>query len=134
MVNRKIKKLYYSMSEVSQITALKPYVLRFWETEFPELRPQKNRAGNRAYRLEDIKTVFLIKKLLYEEKYTIEGARQRLKAMKKDGQQMDLSFDQLRREDAIQEVQTGLRSILEILDTPSPIQNSKHQEKGSDQP
>lgn len=134
MVNRKIKKLYYSMSEVSQITALKPYVLRFWETEFAELRPQKNRAGNRAYRLEDIKTVFLIKKLLYEEKYTIEGARQRLKAMKKEGQQMDLSFDQLRREDAIQEVQKGLQSILEILDAPSPIQNSNRGEKGGGQP
>jgi len=116
MSDRRIKKLYYSIGEVSQITALQAYVLRFWETEFEELRPKKNRTGNRIYRLEDIKLIFLIKKLLYEEKYTIEGARQRLQALKQKGQQMDLSFDKLRQEDALFEVKKGLRDILALLD------------------
>jgi DNA-binding transcriptional MerR regulator len=115
MKERKIKKLYYSISEVSRITSLKPYVLRYWETEFEELRPAKNRAGNRTYRLEDIKLVFLIKRLLYEDKYTIEGARQRLKHIRRIGEQMDLSFDQLRREDLIFELKRELREMLELL-------------------
>ncbi len=74
-----IKKLYYSISEVSKITALEQYVLRYWETEFPELRPAKNRAGNRIYTNKDIKLILHIKHLLRDEKYTIEGAKQVLK-------------------------------------------------------
>ena len=62
MKPKQIKKLYYSISEVSKLTSLKQYVLRYWETEFSELRPSKNRAGNRIYRLSDIKLLFLIKK------------------------------------------------------------------------
>ena len=73
------KKLYYSISEVSKITGVKQYVLRFWEKEFPSLRPKKNRSGNRIYQKKEIDLIQRIKKLLYEEGYTIEGARQRLK-------------------------------------------------------
>jgi len=76
-----IKKLYYSIGEVSEITELKQYVLRYWESEFPQLAPSKNRAGNRTYREKDIDLVNFIKALLYEKKYTIEGARQKLKEM-----------------------------------------------------
>jgi DNA-binding transcriptional MerR regulator len=72
-------KLYYSISEVAEMTSVKPHVLRYWESEFPELRPKKNRAGNRSYRDKDIRTVMTIKNLLYEEGYTIAGARNRLK-------------------------------------------------------
>ena len=72
-------KLYYSISEVAEMTSVKPHVLRYWESEFPELRPKKNRAGNRSYRDKDIRTVVTIKNLLYEEGYTIAGARNRLK-------------------------------------------------------
>ena len=72
-------KLYYSISEVSQITGIKQYVLRFWEKEFPNLKPKKNRAGNRTYQLKDIELVNRIKNLLYDEGYTIEGARLQLK-------------------------------------------------------
>ena len=82
MDEKSIKRLYYSIAEVSEITGLKQYVLRYWETEFPELNPQKNRAGNRAYKKNDIQLIFAIKRLLYQEKYTIEGARQRLKQLK----------------------------------------------------
>lgn len=70
-----IKKLYYSISEVSKITQVEQYVLRYWETEFEQLKPQKNRAGNRIYTNKDIQTILLIKNLLREKKYTIEGAK-----------------------------------------------------------
>tara|TARA_Y100000748_G_scaffold256497_1_gene222909 strand:+ start:714 stop:1049 length:336 start_codon:yes stop_codon:yes gene_type:complete len=73
-----IKKLYYSIGEVSKMVDLKSYVLRYWETEFKQLSPPKNRAGNRTYRQKDIDLIFKIKGLLYNKKYTIEGARSML--------------------------------------------------------
>jgi len=73
------KKLYYSISEVSEITGVKPHILRFWEKDFSMLRPKKNRANNRVYRERDIRVVLAIKRLLYEEKYTIKGARDQLR-------------------------------------------------------
>lgn len=75
MKDLSIPKLYYSISEVSRLTGLEPYVLRYWETEFDELRPQKNRAGNRIYSNRDIKFILRIKELLREQRYTIEGAK-----------------------------------------------------------
>ena len=74
-----IKKLYYSISEVSEITKLKAYVLRYWETEFDQLSPPKNRAGNRTYRQKDIDIILKIKDLLYQKKFTIAGAKNFLK-------------------------------------------------------
>jgi DNA-binding transcriptional MerR regulator len=68
-------KLYYSISEVKQITGVEPYVLRFWETEFPSLHPRKNKKGHRTYRKKDIGLILKIKELLYKNKYTIPGAR-----------------------------------------------------------
>ena len=76
MEARDIKKLYYSISEVSEITGLKQYVLRYWETEFTQLQPNKNSAGNRNYRSHDIDIILNIKSLLYDRKFTIKGARQ----------------------------------------------------------
>jgi DNA-binding transcriptional MerR regulator len=76
MKDLQIKKLYYSISEVSRMVGLEQYVLRYWETEFEQLRPQKNRAGNRVYTDKDIEIIKLIKKLTREDRYTIEGARQ----------------------------------------------------------
>ena len=70
-----IKKLYYSIGEVSKIVGLKAYVLRYWETEFKQLTPPKNRAGNRTYRQKDIDIILEIKSLLHGKKFTIEGAR-----------------------------------------------------------
>jgi len=75
-------KLYYSIAEVSEITSIKPYVLRFWEKEFPTLRPKKNRAGNRTYQLKDIELVKQIKNLLYDQGFTIEGAKSQLRGFK----------------------------------------------------
>jgi DNA-binding transcriptional MerR regulator len=88
-----IRKLYYSISEVSKITDLEQYVLRYWESEFEELKPQKNRAGNRIYTNRDIKLILYIKKLLRDERYTIEGAKQVLKSYAPDvdtGEQLEL--------------------------------------------
>ena len=75
MKDLSIKKLYYSISEVSKITDIEQYVLRYWETEFEQLKPQKNRAGNRIYTNKDIQLILYIKELLREKKYTIEGAK-----------------------------------------------------------
>ncbi len=79
-----LRKLYYSISEVSKLTGLEQYILRYWETEFEQLKPGKNRAGNRIYTNKDIKLILQIKKLLREEKYTIEGAKKIL---------VDFNFD-----------------------------------------
>ncbi len=88
-----IKKLYYSISEVSKITDLEQYVLRYWESEFEQLKPAKNRAGNRIYTNRDIKLILHIKKLLREERYTIEGAKQVIRTYNPDvetGEQLEL--------------------------------------------
>jgi DNA-binding transcriptional MerR regulator len=71
-------KLYYSITEVAELTGVKPHVLRYWETEFKALRPKKNRAGNRVYRASDISIIEEIKSLLYGEGFTIAGAKTRL--------------------------------------------------------
>lgn len=71
-----IKKLYYSIGEVSEMTGLEQHVLRYWETEFEQLGPRKNRAGRRIYTKEDVDVVRRVQYLLKEEKYTIDGAKQ----------------------------------------------------------
>ncbi len=93
MKSSNIKKLYYSISEVSKIVELEQYVLRYWESEFEELKPAKNRAGNRIYTNKDIKLILHLRHLLREERYTIEGAKQILKSWspdKEDGEQLQL--------------------------------------------
>ena len=80
-----VKKAYYSIGEVCDLTGLKPHVLRYWETQFDVLRPSKNRAGNRVYRPKDVELILLVKNLLYEQKYTIEGANQKLLGLRKEG-------------------------------------------------
>jgi len=71
-------RLFYTISEVSKLTGIKPYILRYWEKEFTKVKPLRER-GRRSYRSEDIHTIMLIKKLLYEEGYTIAGAKIKLK-------------------------------------------------------
>ena len=88
MEAKDIKKLYYSISEVSDITELKQYVLRYWETEFSQLKPNKNQAGNRIYQSNDIDVILDIKSLLYERKFTIKGAKQHLKKPSEEAKQV----------------------------------------------
>lgn len=71
-------KLYFRIGEVSRLAETKPYVLRYWESEFPSLKPVKSRTGHRLYRRKDVEMVFRIKRLLYNEGFTIEGARRHL--------------------------------------------------------
>lgn len=68
-------RLYFRIGDVARLAGIKPYVLRFWETEFPSLGPKKSGAGHRLYRRKDVELVFEIKRLLYEKRFTIEGAR-----------------------------------------------------------
>ena len=112
-----VPKAYYAIGEVCDLTGLKPHVLRYWETQFPVLSPTKNRSGNRAYRRKDIELVLLVKHLLYDEKYTIEGARERLLAMRKEGE-----LDEGRQEVLEPEVLAGMKrellALREVLDRP----------------
>jgi DNA-binding transcriptional MerR regulator len=121
-----IKKLYYSISEVSKITDLEQYVLRYWESEFEQLKPAKNRAGNRIYTNREIKLILYIKKLLRDERYTIEGAKQVLKNFSPEvdnGEQLELIEpakqrakikDELLRADVL-EVKQFLEELLQKL-------------------
>ena len=111
-----IKKLYYSISEVSEITKLKAYVLRYWETEFSQLSPPKNRAGNRTYRQKDIDIILKIKDLLYNKKYTIDGARNRLKGKDSDSSNNNNSrADSDNQKIILSKIKDELRSILSII-------------------
>ncbi len=77
------EKLYFRIGEVSRLIGVPPYVLRYWETEFPALAPKKSGAGHRFYRRKDVETLLEIKQLLYEKRFTIEGARKHLEAKPK---------------------------------------------------
>jgi DNA-binding transcriptional MerR regulator len=76
---------YYSISEVCRMLGLKPHVLRYWETQFAELSPPKNRSGNRVYRPPEVELIALIQRLVHREKYTLEGARLRLRELQAHG-------------------------------------------------
>jgi DNA-binding transcriptional MerR regulator len=89
----KLSRIYYSISEVSKLTDIEPYVLRYWETEFEQLKPAKNRAGNRIYTNRDIKIIMMIKRLLREEGYTIEGAKKVLKNYNPDEDPTEISIE-----------------------------------------
>jgi len=78
-------KLYFRIGEVARLAGIKPYVLRFWETEFPALDPKKSGTGHRLYRRKEVQLVLEIKRLLYEKRYTIEGARKFLEGRSKNG-------------------------------------------------
>lgn len=82
-------KLYFRIGEVARLAGIKPYVLRFWETEFPMLGPKKSGTGHRLYRRKEVELVLEIKRLLYEKRFTIEGARRFLEAQTKDGHLKD---------------------------------------------
>lgn len=75
---------FFKIGEAARLCALKPYVLRYWETEFHSIRPQKTRSGQRLYRRQDIETILRIRDLLYEQRFTIEGARTRLRELGHD--------------------------------------------------
>jgi DNA-binding transcriptional MerR regulator len=107
-------KLYYSISEVADLAGVKPYVLRFWEKEFPQLKPKKNRSGNRSYQQKDIDLISQIKHLLYEEGFTIEGAKSKLKELKQSDVG-DAVADKMRLQKLLGEVRKEISALLELL-------------------
>ncbi len=109
------EKLYFRIGEVARLCRLPAYVLRFWETEFPQLKPIKSNTGQRMYRHKDVESVLRIKKLLYEEGFTIVGARQQLRIESKpDKKQSPLPFPERSVPD-LKHIRQGLREILNIL-------------------
>jgi DNA-binding transcriptional MerR regulator len=124
-------KLFFKIGEVCELTDTQPYVLRYWESEFPALAPAKNNSGQRIYRRRDIETVLRIKTLLYEEGFTIAGAKKKLEQEMKEQLKAGTptpqaspaaSEDMLR--DEMQSIQAELRGILELIDA--------HDSRGSD--
>ena len=117
-VQPKVKKLYYAIGEVSELTELKAYVLRYWETEFSQLKPPKNRAGNRTYRQRDIDMILKIKDLLYNKKFTIDGAR-KIIAGKESTQNItnNLKLEERseKRSLVVRKIREELESILKII-------------------
>jgi DNA-binding transcriptional MerR regulator len=110
---------FYSIGEVCALTDLKPHVLRYWETQFRILSPAKNRSGNRVYARREVELVLLVKQLLYTEKYTLEGARLKLDALRKGGDLRALARTALARETALA-VERDLRDILDLLEGRRP--------------
>lgn len=120
MTDRPIaQKEYYSIGEVCDLVGLKPHVLRYWETQFRPLNPSKNRSGNRVYQRKEIKLILLVKHLLYTEKFTIDGARQKLERMRRgeddeDRERAERTLD----EEMIGLLRADLRKALELLTLP----------------
>ena len=116
-------KLYFRIGEVSRLAGIKPYVLRFWETEFPFLGPKKSTTGQRMYRRKDVELVLEIKRLLYGERFTIEGARNLLDARSKAARTQKSGPPEARKQGelfgdtatALETVRKELREIVKML-------------------
>jgi len=109
-------KLYFKIGEVSRIVGVKPYVLRYWETEFEFLKPGKAPSRHRLYKKKDVEILLEIKRLLYAEGYTIEGARKRLKEGKKEErQQLKLPLSDTKHKSALNRIKKDLQSLRKML-------------------
>ncbi len=100
-------KRYFRIGEASRIIGVEPYVLRYWESEFPQVRPERADSNQRTYQREDLENLLSVKKLLYEEKMTIEGAKRRLRQEKGDKISVDTAF--------LDDIKTELSEILKML-------------------
>ncbi|HEY7234267.1 MAG TPA: MerR family transcriptional regulator [Gemmatimonadaceae bacterium] len=110
-------KEFFSIGEVCDLTGLKAHVLRYWESQFRFLNPAKNRSGNRVYQRKEIELILLVKHLLYTEKYTIDGARQKLNEHRKAGELRRVSRGALSVE-ALSAIEQELRDLLHVLESP----------------
>jgi DNA-binding transcriptional MerR regulator len=106
---------FYSIGEVCELTDLKPHVLRYWESQFKFLSPAKNRSGNRVYQRREVELIQLVKHLLYTEKYTIEGARQKVEEHRRKGEIRGVARAALELQ-TIAAVERELREILDVLE------------------
>jgi len=108
-------RLYYSISEVSDMIGVKPHVLRYWETQFKMLRPKKGRGGARMYRKRDVEILFEVKQLLYDHRFTIAGARRKLLDDRASKEQMELTFSRTDREEMLRALRRDLEGLLSLL-------------------
>jgi DNA-binding transcriptional MerR regulator len=106
---------FFSMGDVCSLTDLKPHVLRYWESQFRFLHPAKNRSGNRVYQRREIELIMLVRQLLYTEKYTIDGARQKIDEYKKSGELRSVARAALDNQ-TVESMESDLESILAALD------------------
>jgi DNA-binding transcriptional MerR regulator len=106
---------FFSIGDVCTLTDLKPHVLRYWESQFKFLHPAKNRSGNRVYQRREIELVMLVKQLLYTEKYTIDGARQKIDEYRKSGELRSVASAALDSQ-AVASMESELRALLALLD------------------
>jgi DNA-binding transcriptional MerR regulator len=105
---------FYAIGEVCELFDVKPHVLRYWETQFPALSPPKNRAGNRVYRARDLELIALIRHLVHDERYTLEGARKRIDELRQEGAAAELASSALERS-FVRSLRHELEEILELL-------------------
>ena len=120
---------FYSIGEVCALTELKPHVLRYWESQFRFLNPAKNRSGNRVYKGREVELIMLVKHLLYTEKFTIDGARQRIDQYRRTGE-LRASARRAFEAEAVQDLRIGLEEVVAILDgkTPPPRPSANGEE------
>lgn len=111
-----IDKLFYSIGDVSQITKIKPHVLRYWESEFKILNLEKSKSGERIYRKKDIELILKIKYLLYEERYTIEGAKRRLQKDNNLETPSDIASEKKKYNLFLSEIKVELQNLLKDQD------------------
>ena len=114
-------KLYFRIGEVARLAGIKPYVLRFWETEFPALDPKKSGTGHRLYRRKEVQLVLEIKRLLYEKRYTIEGARKFLEARSKTGEAAAAAAAGASKRSPVKQAAPGKQAQAGFFDVPSPL-------------
>ena len=111
-----LTKLYYTISEVARICDLEQHVLRYWESQFPQLRPRRKTGGRRLYRPDDIKLALYIKHLLYHQRYTLEGARKSLAEVKRSQiPQLEIPFEEAQMRQALREIAKELKEIQALL-------------------
>src|ERR687894_901468 len=115
MASRDPVQEFFSIGEVCALTDLKPHVLRYWESQFKFLSPAKNRSGNRVYQRREVELILLVKHLLYTEKYTIEGARQKIDEHRKAGDLRAVATGALRLE-LLESLEQDCREILRLIE------------------
>jgi DNA-binding transcriptional MerR regulator len=111
---------FFSIGEVCELTDLKPHVLRYWESQFRFLNPAKNRSGNRVYQRREVELILLVKHLLYTEKYTIDGARQKVDEHRKGGELKSVARNALTVQ-TLDALETELKELMRLLDPDEPL-------------
>jgi DNA-binding transcriptional MerR regulator len=111
-------KLYFKIGEVSKIAGVEPYILRYWESEFKLVKPYRTKSNQRLYRKKDVESILKIKTMLYEQKYTIAGAKKKLKVAPAQEKQLPLGFSEKRYIAALQETRAELLELASLLQKP----------------